>query len=96
MMWIRARRLQWLGHILRTMDTERSLKRAAFVMFKHPREGDLLMDAPDKKSWRGLVTWAMDREKWRARVRRMRQPRIRIEMGAHKEEGRVVSFTVSS
>ena len=78
------------------MDTERSLKRAAFVMFKHPREGDLLMDAPDKKSWRGLVTWAMDREKWRARVRRMRQLRIRIEMGAHKEEGRVVSFTVSS
>ena len=95
-MWIRARRLQWLGHILRTMDTERSLKRAAFVMFKHPREGDLLMDAPEKKSWRALVTWAMDREKWRERVRRMRQPRIRVELGAFKEEGRVVSFTVSS
>ena len=67
-MWIRARRLQWLGHILRTMGTERSLKRAAFIMLKHPREGDLMMDAPEKKSWRTLVAWVMDREKWRARV----------------------------
>ena len=46
------------------MGNERSLKRAAFIMFKHPREGDLLMDAPEKKSWRVLVAWVMDREKW--------------------------------
>ena len=31
--WIRARKLQWLGHILR-MGEERKLKRSIFVMFK--------------------------------------------------------------
>ena len=67
-------------------------------MFKHPREGDPLMDAPEKKSWRNLVAWVMDRDKWRERVRRMRQPRIRveIEMGTHREEGSTVPFTISS
>ena len=78
------------------MGTERSLKRVTFIMFKHPREGDLLMDAPDKESWRNLVAWAMDRDKWWERVRRMRQPRIRveIEMGTHREEGSTVPFTI--
>ena len=61
--WIRARRLSWLGHILR-MGTERSLKRAVFVMYKSPREGDLLMDAPRRDSWRKLTDCAMDRERW--------------------------------
>ena len=37
MMWIRARRLQWLGHILR-MGTDRLLKRAIFYMFKERQE----------------------------------------------------------
>ena len=59
--WIRARRLQWLGHILR-MGSERSLKRAVFVMFKSPREGDLMMDAPHHDSWRELMKHAADRE----------------------------------
>ena len=95
-MWIRARRLQWLVHILRTMGTERSLKRAVFVMLKHPREGDLLMDAPEKESWRSLVAWAMDREKWRARVRAMKQPRVRVELGPHIEPGGWAPFTISS
>ena len=74
------------------------MKRAAFIMFRHPREGDLLMDAPDKKSWRNLVTWAMDKEKWRERVRRMRQPRVRVEikMGTHREEGSTVPFTINT
>ena len=35
--WIRARRLQWLGHILR-MGPERTLKRAIFVLWKDKRE----------------------------------------------------------
>ena len=47
--WIRARKLQWLGHILR-MESERKLKQAAFIMFKARRPGDLLMDAPETDS----------------------------------------------
>ena len=43
--WIRARRLQWIGHILR-MPPERKIKQTIFVMFKTPQPGDILMDAP--------------------------------------------------
>ena len=43
--WVRARRLQWLGHILR-MGSERKVKQAVFEMFKCRRKGDMLMDAP--------------------------------------------------
>ena len=55
MVWILARRLQWLGHILR-MGTERLLKRAIFEMFKERQKGDMLMDAPACTSWRELCT----------------------------------------
>ena len=60
-MWIRARQLQWLGHILR-MGTERLLKQAVFVMFKNKKTGDLLMDAPAHETWRELCTYAADRD----------------------------------
>ena len=49
--WIRARKLQWLGHILR-MGTDRMVKRAIFVMFKASQPGDMLMGAPKTESWR--------------------------------------------
>ena len=65
--WIRARRLQWLGHILR-MTQERKIKHAIYVMFKTPQPGDILMDAPQTRSWRELCTYACDRDYWRARV----------------------------
>ena len=96
-MWIRARRLQWLGHILR-MGTDRQLKHAVFEMFKDPREGDLLMDAPERKSWRCLCTYACDREYWRARVRAMKQPKVArtVAIGSHLEAGATVPFTISS
>ena len=42
---IRARRLQWLGHILR-LDEDRLLFKAVQHMYSHRSEGDLLMDAP--------------------------------------------------
>ena len=61
--WIRDRRLQWLGHILR-MGPERKLKQTVFEMFKHRSEGDMLMDAPEYKSWKGICT--QDRKRWRA------------------------------
>ena len=41
--WIRARRLQWVGHILR-MGKERKIKYTVFELFKKPFEGNLLMD----------------------------------------------------
>ena len=94
-MWIRARRLAWAGHILR-MGPERKLKQALFEMFKAPQEGDMLMDAPERESWRSLTTYACDREYWRTRVRAMKQPRVRVEMGAHVVEGGWAPFTISS
>ena len=47
--WIRTRKLQWLGHILR-MGPERKIKQAIYEVFKSPREGDMLMDAPKTNS----------------------------------------------
>ena len=43
--WIRARRLQWVGHILR-MDPNRMVYKAAIHIAENRSEGDLLMDAP--------------------------------------------------
>ena len=94
--WIRARKLQWLGHILR-MGTERKIKRAIYVMFKDPQPGDMLMDAPKADSWYELCAYGCDREYWKARVRALRQPRItRVALGPHKEDAQTVPFTVSS
>ena len=45
LMWIRARRLQWLGHILR-VDDGRLIKRTVQMMYEAPQEGGLFMDAP--------------------------------------------------
>ena len=58
---IRARRLQWLGHILR-MDEDRLLHKAVQHMYAHRSEGDLLMDAPRTSSWLELKQWAKDRK----------------------------------
>ena len=94
--WIRARRLQWLGHIMR-MGPERKLKQAVFEMFRNPKPGDLLMDAPKVKSWRELASFACDKEYWKARVRSMRQqPVVNVDMGRHVEAESWAPFTVSS
>ena len=92
--WIRARRLQWLGHILR-MTQERTIKQATYVMFKATQPGDILMDAPQTRSWRELCTYACDRDYWRARVRTLRQPRVAVQLGSHHEPSMEFSFTVS-
>ena len=94
--WIRARRLQWLGNILR-MGQDRKLKQAVFEIFKAPSEGDLLMDAPKMSSWRELTQFAADRDFWKTRVRRLRQdPLVKVTVGQHVEEGRWAPFTISS
>ena len=92
--WIRARRLQWAGHILR-MGQDRKLKQAVFEMFKLRCEGDLLMDTPKTTSWRELTTRAMDKDYWRTRVRALTQPRVTVDIGSHFEEEQTLSFTVS-
>ena len=94
--WIRARKLQWLGHILR-MGRERKLKQALFVMFKERQAGDMLMDAPETSSWRELCTYACDRDYWRTRVRDLRQPRVTtVNIGSHHEAELTIPFTVST
>ena len=70
-MWIRSRRLQWTGHIMR-MGPERKVKQAVYEIFRAPSEGDLLMDVPKVSSWRQLGILAFDKEGWRARVRALR------------------------
>ena len=94
--WIRARKLQWLGHILR-MGSERKIKQAIFEMYKAPQQGDMLMDAPRTDSWRELCTYGCDREYWKARVRALRQPRVTtVSLGPHHEAAKTVPFTVST
>ena len=68
---IRARRLQWLGHILR-LDEDRLLQRAVHHVYNNRCDGDILSDAPRTESWAELKMWAADREKWRTRVRETR------------------------
>ena len=68
---IRARRLQWLGHILR-LDEERILQHAVKEVYENKSEGDILMDAPKTDSWRELKLWEVDRDKWRTRVQSLR------------------------
>ena len=70
--WIRSRKLQWLGHILR-MGRERKLKQTIFEMLKALQTGDMMMDAPETNSWRELCTYSCDSDYWRTRVRALRQ-----------------------
>ena len=66
------------------MGPERSLKQAVFELFRAPKHGDLLMDAPKVTSWRveGLMHLCIctcAREQWwRERVRALRQPRVQV------------------
>ena len=67
MMWIRARRLQWIGHILR-MDDKRLVKKTVKYIYDNRSEGDLLMDTPVRLSWKELEKLAKNRDMWRSRV----------------------------
>ena len=60
---IRARRIQWLGHILR-LDEDRILQRAIKDIYNHICEGEILMDVSKTGTWRELRLWAAARDKW--------------------------------
>jgi len=91
---IRARRLQWLGHILR-LDEHRLLQRAVKCLYDCRSEGDILMDAPHTDSWRELKMWAADRQKWRLRVQAVRcDQKVTITSSVFVPES-VLSFTIS-
>ena len=46
--WIRARRAQWIGHILR-MDQNRMVHQVVKSMYGDRSSGDLITDDPDLK-----------------------------------------------
>ena len=78
--WIRARRLQWVGHILR-MDPARMVHQALRHIAENREEGDLLMDVPPAMTWSELLKLAANRDGWRKRVRNLRDgPKIEITM----------------
>ena len=70
--WIRARRLQWVGHILR-MNPDRMVHKALRHISENRSEGDLLMDVPDKFSWNELKALTSNRDGWRQRVQALRK-----------------------
>ena len=80
--WIRTRRAQWLGHILR-MEPSRMLHRAVQYMHGSRKKGDLLMDAPEY-SWTELVQLAHNRDAWRALVKSIRQNSINESRWVYK------------
>ena len=59
---IRARRLQWMGQILR-MDPDRLLIKAVRLMYDKRAEGDILSDAPTTDTWAELKAWVADEKK---------------------------------
>ena len=79
------------------MTDERKLKQAAYEIFKSPKSGDLLMDAPKTDSWRELKTYVEDRDFWKARVRCLRQqPVVSVKLDTHVVDESWSLFTVSS
>ena len=83
--WIRARRAQWLGHILR-MDPSRMAQQAVQLMHEDRSSGDLLTDAPDL-TWDELVKFAANRDAWRTLVGTVRNG-SRVHVDAHHETTR--------
>ena len=64
------------------MDTDRYVKTVIFGMFKDRQENDMLMDAPTNMTWRELQQFARQRDVWRDRVRKLKQPRVVVSIGA--------------
>ena len=70
--WIRARRLQWLVHILR-MEEKRLVYKALKHIHENKSEGDLLMDMSEKYSWKELIHLTANRDGWKRHVERLKR-----------------------
>lgn len=65
-LWIRARRHQWMGHIMKIFvadgpkkaDNNETLKQAVQHSYNYPLEGDFIVDAPKANSWTDLIKFA--------------------------------------
>ena len=79
LVWIRARRLRWDGHILR-MGDERLVKQTLKVIYDNPQEGDMLMDVEAMESWEQLVESVKDRKSWKKKVVRLKRSNQRTTM----------------
>ena len=73
--WIRARRLQWIGHVLRAELRRRKecpdaqprlIYKAMEFMHSHRKEGDLLIDVPDHQDWDDLCKQSEDKTRFDA------------------------------
>ena len=64
--WIRARRLQWVGHILRARNGWCNKRSSTSWRI------ELLMDIPPTYSWSELQELAANRDGWRSRVNKLR------------------------
>ena len=89
--WIRARRLQWAGHILR-IHPYWLVHKAAHYIYKNRKEGDLLMDVPVTNSWRSLLMMAKERDKWRRLVNALKDGRKTAE----RQVTRTAHFTIKA
>ena len=71
---LRARRLSYLGHILRANE-DRLLHIAIGQMQADQKDGGLLMDAPEHSSIAELIEKAKDRDGWRKLVNDLKPPK---------------------
>ena len=83
---IRAKRLKWLGLILR-MDEGRMLKSAVKLMYDNRKEGDLLMDAPAASSWEGLCNMAKNEKEWGKKVKQIKEKVHRMKRKKRRRGG---------
>ena len=71
-LWIRARLLQWCGHLIRLydprLDHQRLVYQAIQHIYHHRQLGDLLMDVPQTDIWDELIKLAKNRDNWCIKV----------------------------
>jgi len=70
--YLRKRRLQWCGHLLR-MGKDRDIHNMLNCIYnrRHKIKGTILQDVPETKKFEELMKLAVNRKEWRQRVREL-------------------------